>query len=458
MIRDLLNSAYIQKQKDFLTRVLQAEVERLKSSHPDALERASDNEVDLSDLEDALGWLERGEVDATGDEFVYIPCDGTLSILQSCLDKSFMTSGLMPKLDVSHLAEDERKFEPVSRLRLPKALAEPPVIDRAVAFEEGDPRYVSGYAMARAARVFRRKPTFVDRPSRVGIASEARIVLIGDWGSGIERAQMLAETVKKILKDAPERQGHVVHLGDVYFAGLEYEYTERVIPYWPGAVGRSWAIAGNHDLYSGGGPFFEMILNSATFAAQSKSSWFVLENEHWQFFGLDSSFQHPDAFGLVGDLAGSQGSQVHNIRREAPQKGGVLLTHHQPFTAVNEALQVSSPAMVDKLEPAIRDGLFRAWFWGHDHGCAVYHPWRTVEYPCLTGNGGIPTLHQYATPDAVVRWPWQDSISTPDGRYATLGFAVLDLSGDSMEVSFYNEYGKQQDLKERHIVRSQRAA
>jgi hypothetical protein len=65
-----------------------------------------------------------------------------------------------------------------------------------------------------------------------------------------------------LLPEVGRRDLHV-HLGDVYYAGLKKEYASNVSKRWPVPVGyeknvRSWAIPGNHDMYSGGHGFFTL--------------------------------------------------------------------------------------------------------------------------------------------------------------------------------------------------------
>src|SRR5260221_10518533 len=61
------------------------------------------------------------------------------------------------------------------------------------------------------------------------------------------------------------RQVHVIHLGDIYYSGLETEDQRRFLDPWPvtpeqaGAGVTSWSLNGNHDMYSGGFGFFRPV-------------------------------------------------------------------------------------------------------------------------------------------------------------------------------------------------------
>ena len=53
-----------------------------------------------------------------------------------------------------------------------------------------------------------------------------RLIVVGDWGSGLKRAGAVARLMAQEV-DAGRKMGrtvHVIHLGDVYFAGEEAEY------------------------------------------------------------------------------------------------------------------------------------------------------------------------------------------------------------------------------------------
>src|SRR5262249_46100675 len=91
-------------------------------------------------------------------------------------------------------------------------------------------------ALATGVRFFRGKHDFNPEPAApVSIADNARIVLVGDWGSGIPRARKVGAAMHSILEEAgaQTREQHVIHLGDVYYSGWEREYRKRFLPYWP---------------------------------------------------------------------------------------------------------------------------------------------------------------------------------------------------------------------------------
>jgi hypothetical protein len=87
-----------------------------------------------------------------------------------------------------------------------------------------------------------------------------RLILVGDWGTGLLRAQKVAAQMRKEI-EARSRAGltqRVIHLGDVYYSGWGHEYRRRFLPLWPvlpeetGRIG-SWSPKWHHDMSSGKG-------------------------------------------------------------------------------------------------------------------------------------------------------------------------------------------------------------
>ncbi len=56
-----------------------------------------------------------------------------------------------------------------------------------------------------------------------------RIVMVGDWGSGLPRAQNTAAAMRHYIDECVTNgtDCHVVHLGDVYYSGWDFEYRSR---------------------------------------------------------------------------------------------------------------------------------------------------------------------------------------------------------------------------------------
>jgi hypothetical protein len=82
------------------------------------------------------------------------------------------------------------------------------------------------------------------------------IGVIGDWGTGGDRARAILEQIKGMKPDI------LVHLGDVYYSGTATEYQENFISVVDDVFDREstnlpvFTLAGNHDMYSGGKGYY----------------------------------------------------------------------------------------------------------------------------------------------------------------------------------------------------------
>jgi hypothetical protein len=278
----------------------------------------------------------------------------------------------------------------------------------------------------------------------VTIANKARIVIVGDWGSGLPRARKVAERMRAEIQAglAESRQVHAIHLGDVYYTGSEAEYRERFLGYWPVREGEeigSFTLNGNHDMYQGGHAYFGVALADSRFARQDSSSFFALRNEHWQLLGLDTSYEDT---GLYGD----QAAWVLKQLEDHPSLRTVLLSHHQPFSAYEPGAKV----LGKKIAPVLATKRIDAWFWGHEHRCLTYREHMDIGFSSCIGHGGIPEYLIAREGD-----PYPDPLDYEYRRvhgnglepWDTFGFAVLDLDDDRMKITFVDE-----DENRHHIV------
>lgn len=280
-----------------------------------------------------------------------------------------------------------------------------------------------------------------DRPPSVEIADDARVILVGDWGTGIPRARGVADEIRKQL-DVPKavkRQRHVIHLGDIYYAGWPFEVEDRFLRYWPVEANEaetigSWSLNGNHDMYSGGEGYFETLLGNPLFGRQQGSSYFRLWNKNWQILGLDTAYED-------GRLAGGQtdwlGEQLEGSGRKT-----MLLSHHQLFSAYDH----QGEQLHDQIGSLLEGGRVRSWFWGHEHRCVVYRPWQNIEFARCIGHGGVPVYmwhregDSYKDPALYEYRKFFRNLPSPE-PWALFGFAVLDFAGESVGVTYVDEFG-----------------
>ena len=284
------------------------------------------------------------------------------------------------------------------------------------------------------------RPKFVDgRAPEIGIADDARLVVVGDWGTGLTWAQAVGREMAKHVAAAKSegREVHVLHLGDVYYSGWKEEYRSRFLPYWPVRSAEegvpSWAINGNHDMYSGGHGYFGYLLRDPRFAAQNGSSYFCLQNEHWQLLGLDSAYEDED-------LAGDQGDWVAK-KQMASDRKTMLFTHHEPFSAYTA---LEPPPMLERLGKAFEVRPVDAWLWGHEHLACVYQPQPQpyLRFGSCIGHGGVPVLlEKDEKPHPEVTWRAHEHRQIFENLWQLFGFAVLDFDGPGIDVAYYDQRG-----------------
>src|SRR4051794_2676085 len=288
---------------------------------------------------------------------------------------------------------------------------------------EDDEGPVVGIATSILKRLFRRRHDFVDTPARAALEARSRIVLISDWGSGRTDARHVAGQAKQYLHGGVPT--HLVHLGDTYYSGTEAEAQRNVLDEWPvdpadaGTI-RSWALNGNHDMYSGGHGLFDVTLADPRFALQrveggATTSWFVLSGEDWNVVALDTSWRHPeldirgDQLFVEGDLGHLHGSQAAELLRCARETGKrlLVLSHHQLYSAYDDhriALGPDRPdttPLQEELKAVLDEREIDAWFWGHEHDCLAYEPgFGRVGAARAVGHGAVPepVRHTDATP------------------------------------------------------------
>jgi len=205
------------------------------------------------------------------------------------------------------------------------------------------------------------------------IDDNARLAIMGDWGTGLYGAPHIAANIQK---QAPFDL--LLHLGDVYYAGTKAEVQERFLDVWPTGAGKiSRALNSNHEMYSGGFGYFDLTL--PTF--QQGSSYFALQNSHWLMICLDTAY-------VDHDIDGQQVGWLNEVIQQGGKRKIVLFSHQQLFSRLDN----QGPKLQKALKPLLESKLITAWYWGHEHNCVVYdrHPEYGLLGRCL-GNGGIPS-------------------------------------------------------------------
>ena len=296
---------------------------------------------------------------------------------------------------------------------------------------------------------------FNPRAAEHEITDDARIVVVGDWGTGLPRARDVADQMQHEIAAAlaEGRQVHVLHLGDVYYSGLDTEDRRRFLAFWPVTAAQaaagvtSWSLNGNHDMYSGGFGYFATLLGDHRFAAQQSAdgkatSFFRLRSPSWDFVGLDTSWDsNVVSEGQVAVLEDPQAQYVTQVAGESARKL-VLFSHHQ-LVSVYEKSDLG-PTLPAKLAPVLTGNRVTAWWWGHEHRAITYQEAGGVRYPRCLGNGGVPILPDPEPPagsSPTVTWHSTRTVHSQGKDWTRFGFAVLDLSSAQIDVRYLDDDG-----------------
>jgi hypothetical protein len=276
------------------------------------------------------------------------------------------------------------------------------------------------------------------------------IALLADWGAHDTAAMNVASQVRATNPDL------CIHLGDIYYAGQKneaqsfldlwpmYDSSRRILPQFT-----SFALNGNHEMYSGGRAYFGRV-----FAAFGQTaSYFGLRNRNWQILGFDSAYidqrlldpEEAQALSRPDSLVGSQWEWLQDKLTGGNGRKTILLSHHQPFSSF-EAEQKQSLHFrndVSDLLAASGDAKPFAWFFGHEHKCTIYDDAQVGFKARLIGNGCIPHSpppEGYQAPKDCVPFLQMNMRCTGTGD-AVSGFALLRLDGAKASVKYVNEDG-----------------
>ena len=307
-----------------------------------------------------------------------------------------------------------------------------------------------------------------------GIGDKVRLSVIGDWGTGTDEAEMVAEQVREF------RPEFTIHLGDVYFVGDETEVKENFLGEktsdyapvkWPMGTKGSFALCGNHEMYARGGGYFDAVLPRMGLKRSATSEWgegqwasfFCLENKHWRIVGIDTGYDSTRFdWGRVPIVQKSKWvrtsealkprCELHEklmkwlateVNPDGDNRGLILLSHHGPFSSFSDWYRVPSKQLSQLIHrPAI-------WFWGHEHKLAIYDLYSVTggiaTYGRCIGHGGMPVERGQEPDIDECRWLAWDNRRYHNGEKIDAGFngyANLILDGADMRVDYRDLRGE----------------
>ena len=310
-------------------------------------------------------------------------------------------------------------------------------------------------------------PTYSD-PSNNGIfkiqndpEALTTVAVLSDWASDTTESRHVAAQTGT--------NDYTIHLGDTYYVGNEKEIMANFYPEnggtWPYGTKGSFAMMGNHEMYSSGEAFFKKLLpRMGSYGDQpqvQQGAFFCLENDFWRIVGLDTGYQSLRGFlGLTPnenlDLTDEQKAWLTDIvKLNADNRGIIILSHHQCFSAFEK--EFPNPAkFIASLLPAGRDVI---WLWGHEHWFSVYGANRldngaNVFGRCI-GNSGMPVELKDSGENPKV--PKSETIGDPVNRNLVLydnrlreyidatiplghnGYNILNLEGPKVTITYYDD-------------------
>ncbi len=226
-----------------------------------------------------------------------------------------------------------------------------------------------------------------------------RIGILSDWGTG---EPVTSYVLQQLMQQTPAPD-LILHLGDIYYAGtsdeVQHNFVDLLNRFAPTTP--VYNLAGNHDMYSGGGAFYAVVptLNqgrsfpgSSRGASPQRGSFFCLRNQWLQLQAMDTGYYDSDLFEISKDtteLHPEEAAWHLDKLQNAGKRAVFLFSHHQAFSAVTPigSGRINSPASLPSaaatastwynvhLQRRFADvpvGTVKAWFWGHEHVLQVY--------------------------------------------------------------------------------------
>jgi len=268
------------------------------------------------------------------------------------------------------------------------------------------------------------------------LSDDATIAILADWGTGEPEA---LEVLKQVKHHRPQV---VMHLGDIYYAGTEYEVENYFLRPWLEILEPetsrilSLALPGNHDLYAGGKPFYKLLDSLGQVA-----SFFCLRNKHWQLIGMDTALHDKIGAGPT-KLEQSEVDWVVDKINKPEGRRTVLLSHHQLFSAQEK---FEGKSYNDRLYHQLAQVLPKVelWLWGHEHDLIIFDEHQDLKRGRCIGGSAFP-VGKYEMPDMPPNpdVPFNKQIALSKGSaFYQHCYAIIKLDGPGATVSYYEDTG-----------------
>ncbi|ABQ39727.1 metallophosphoesterase [Bradyrhizobium sp. BTAi1] len=299
-------------------------------------------------------------------------------------------------------------------------------------------------------------------PKTIEIKANARVGLIGDWGTGAAPAMEVLRCI------AEERTDVVVHLGDIYYSGTPAECQANFLNPVNAVLRKDralpvYSLSGNHDMYCGGVGFYDLITKLNPAPLTQPASFFCLRSadEKWQFLAMDTGLHDDNPATVAGALTYIEEDELawHCDRIREFNGRTILLSHHQLFSAFSSIGGGDSQGKRSAVNPLLLKAFKKltetkpvaAWFWGHEHTLSVYKPFAGLERGRCVGHSAVPV----SVIDEIYK-PLSDLNDAPalldESRLGTRGgvynhgYALLSIEADLCKADYYQTTAKGRDL------------
>jgi calcineurin-like phosphoesterase family protein len=301
--------------------------------------------------------------------------------------------------------------------------------------------------------------------SIISIPARAKIALFGDWGTGAEPAKQILNHIRAQHPDI------LLHLGDIYYSGTPDECHDNFEVIVDETFDRAkkktpavYTLCGNHDMYSGGRGYYDLISRLNKGRAVQKASFFCLraDDYSWQLLAMDTGRNDYSPFSVNHAVTFvDPDEEAWLIERVQEFKGKTILASHHPmFSAFSAPSPKDAAGNENPINPNLKRLLDRliaaggnipAWFWGHEHNLCVYESYAGLKFGRCIGHSAVPVFSADEPYEVVAGMLDPPALKSGTqtatlGDYCAHGFAILTLNGVSASVEYYQDRGGILDL------------
>lgn len=288
------------------------------------------------------------------------------------------------------------------------------------------------------------------------LAAQCTIGVIGDWGTNEPRSQAL------LLKLAENNIDLLIHLGDIYYSCTAIEasaFHDNIVKAFAGRkMPRVFTLCGNHDMYSGGAPYYALLGQFG-----QPASFFCLRNAHWQILAMDTGYNDFDPNNVDSGETWVQNNDdphdpyseldwhIDKLKNVGADRRTILLSHHQPFRLNNPigGSHAVNHRLIDPFMPYFDQ--VAIWLWGHEHNQTIFRPFLGLQKGRCVGASAIPIAAtddvygmsgKFKNADGTPNQPVPDWFNLqlavdPTNALYNLGYAVVKLDGNAASAEYY---------------------